>query len=287
LWGYYKRSNQSQPASVGDVVLDPVQHRFRRIREQSGTVYYETSPDGQSWTTRWSVSNVFTDPGNLVGAIGVGALDGANGDPTPAYVENVNTTVPAIPRGLTATAVSESRIELSWQDRSVNETGFVSERRPATGGAFAEIATVAANVTTYADEGLPAATAFEYRVRAVGDGGSSAPTKVVSAATLEPPPPPPPVDLALTAIDAPEAATRGGVVEIRVTLLNLGGVEVEDLVTITLRDGADQVIGTSEVEGLAAGASVERVFAWDTKDAPLGENTLTASHDFSDDEADN
>src|SRR5690606_23871054 len=102
-----------------------------------------------------------------------------------------------------------------------------------------------------------------------------------------PPQQPQAADLALTAIDAPEAAARGDVAGLEFRRALVRALDVEDVVTITLRDGADQVIGTAEVEGLAAGASVERVFAWDTKDAPLGENTLTASHDFSDDEADN
>lgn len=81
--------------------------------------------------------------------------------------------IPAAPSGLVATAVSSNLINLSWRDNSSNETGFRIERSES-GGAYAQIATVAANITTYRDTVPAASTVYFYRVQAtsgVGDSG--------------------------------------------------------------------------------------------------------------------
>ena len=71
---------------------------------------------------------------------------------------------PNPPINLLATAVSQSQINLAWTDASSNENGFKIERRSGT-GAFTQIATVGANVTTYNNTGLAAATTYTYHVR--------------------------------------------------------------------------------------------------------------------------
>jgi len=81
---------------------------------------------------------------------------------------------PAAPGGLTATAVSSSQINLAWTDNSSNETNFVVARATASAGPFTDVATLAANTTSYSDTGLVAATTYYYVVRARNAGGSSA-----------------------------------------------------------------------------------------------------------------
>lgn len=81
---------------------------------------------------------------------------------------------PSAPTGLSATAVSGSRIDLSWTDTATDEDGFTVERSPAGIGTWAQIATTDADVTVYADTGLTTDTAYDYRVRAVNTGGTSA-----------------------------------------------------------------------------------------------------------------
>jgi hypothetical protein len=91
--------------------------------------------------------------------------------------------VPAAPSGLTATAISRNRIDLSWQDNSSNETGFQIERS-REGGAFSLIATTAAGATTYSNtSGLTPNKLYSYRVRAVNASGASAWSNVASART--------------------------------------------------------------------------------------------------------
>ena len=78
------------------------------------------------------------------------------------------------PTNLTALAMSPSRIDLTWQDNSSNETGFMVQRRQAGSADWVEIGTTSANDTTFSDVGLSAATTYRYRVQAFNDTQSSA-----------------------------------------------------------------------------------------------------------------
>ncbi|MCY3714372.1 MAG: fibronectin type III domain-containing protein [Gemmatimonadetes bacterium] len=82
---------------------------------------------------------------------------------------------PSAPSSLSATAKSSSRIDLSWDDNSDDESGFKIERRLSTGSDsdFSQVGTTSANDTTYTDSGLSASTAYVYRVRAYNANGNS------------------------------------------------------------------------------------------------------------------
>ena len=91
-------------------------------------------------------------------------------------------TLPAAPSALTATAASSTQINLAWTDNSNNEDGFSIERCQDAGcSTFTEIATVAANVVSYQNTGLTAATTYQYRVRAYNTAGNSAFSNTASA----------------------------------------------------------------------------------------------------------
>jgi len=65
---------------------------------------------------------------------------------------------------------------LNWTDNSTNESGFNIERKPGTcasTGAFAEIATVPANSTTYKDVGVTEGLIYCWRVAASNSAGKS------------------------------------------------------------------------------------------------------------------
>ena len=82
--------------------------------------------------------------------------------------------LPAAPNNLTASAVSVSQIDLAWTDNANNEDGFKIERCTGTGcTSFAQITTVASNVTSHSDTGLTAETTYCYRVRAYNLVGNS------------------------------------------------------------------------------------------------------------------
>jgi hypothetical protein len=74
---------------------------------------------------------------------------------------------------VSATPSSHTEVLLTW---SRPESGDVREfriERADASGAFVQIATVSADVLSYRDVGLSPATAYNYRVRACGDGGCS------------------------------------------------------------------------------------------------------------------
>ena len=91
---------------------------------------------------------------------------------------------PAAPSGLSAAAVSSSRIDLSWTDNSSNEVGFKIERSLTGGGTgFSQIASVGVNITTFPSTGLSASTQYFYRVRAYNLVGDSAYSNEANATT--------------------------------------------------------------------------------------------------------
>src|SRR6185503_11808571 len=80
-----------------------------------------------------------------------------------------DTTAPTDPSGLQATAVSSTRIDLSWT-ASTDASGINQYRIERCQGPscsnFAEVATVPGNQTTFQNTGLTASTSYTYRVKA-------------------------------------------------------------------------------------------------------------------------
>lgn len=81
--------------------------------------------------------------------------------------------LPAAPYGLTALA-NKGDVTLNWVDNSKNEDHFSIERSLAADSGFVEIATVAANTTTFLDTTAAKKNYYYYRVRAVNANGVSA-----------------------------------------------------------------------------------------------------------------
>jgi probable HAF family extracellular repeat protein len=91
---------------------------------------------------------------------------------------------PAAPSGLTATAKASTQIALSWADNATNETAQYVERcADAACTSFAQVASLGADATAFADSGVVAGTRYSYRVRAHGAAGDSAYSNVASATT--------------------------------------------------------------------------------------------------------
>jgi hypothetical protein len=113
----------------------------------------------------------------------------SSGVPSVAKIVRIGTTAPpptpapAVPGSLSATAVSRSQINLAWTDNANNEDGFHIERS-TDNVTFAQVASVGANTTTYANTGLRRNTTYYYRVRAYNGGGNSAYSNIASATTL-------------------------------------------------------------------------------------------------------
>jgi hypothetical protein len=90
----------------------------------------------------------------------------------------------AAPTSLIITSVpSGTQINLSWTDNSANEIGFKIERKLSATGTYAQIATVASNITTYSNTALPETTNYYYRVRACNAAGNSSYSNEANATT--------------------------------------------------------------------------------------------------------
>jgi titin len=120
---------------------------------------------------------------------------------------------PAAPSSLTAEAVSNSQINLSWKDNSSNETSFVLERSLSQTGGYTVIKNLPANIVSFEDTGLTSATTYFYRIKAVNNIGDSAYSPLASAATRGVTPPPTvPGEVPPSGNNLPPAADEGQVV---------------------------------------------------------------------------
>ncbi len=103
---------------------------------------------------------------------------------------------PAAPTGLSATAVDENTIDLTWTDTN-NENSYTIERSLTSGAGFTEVTTLSANTTYYRNSGLTEGTRYYYRIYATNPGGNSGFSNEASATTDLAPP----TNLAATALD--------------------------------------------------------------------------------------
>lgn len=172
----------------------------------SGQIFYSLD-NGTTWdligdldpsasSYEWSVPNVASSEARLkLEVITWKTIIGPGGTPMPIQRSYYNISDqftifkimllgPLAPSDLTATAASQTQIDLTWQDNAGNETSFVVERRAEGETAFAVVATLAANVEAYSDTGLNGFTKYYYRVKAANLWGSSSYSDEASATTL-------------------------------------------------------------------------------------------------------
>jgi len=114
----------------------------------------------------------------------------------------------AAPSGLTATAASDTRVNLAWTDNATTETGYKVERCSGVGCSnFAQIGVnTAVNIAAFADTfGLALATQYNYRVAAF----NATETSAFATATVTTNSPPP--SIAFTMVGAGEITTCNSV----------------------------------------------------------------------------
>jgi fibronectin type 3 domain-containing protein len=84
---------------------------------------------------------------------------------------------------MVASPSSASQINLTWQDNSSSESGFIVQRASSSSGPWTQIGIVGANVTSCAHTGVTASTTYFYRVCAYNASGNSVFSIVTSATT--------------------------------------------------------------------------------------------------------
>jgi len=90
-------------------------------------------------------------------------------------------TVPGIPTGLTAAAMSFNSITVSWSSVT-GATGYVIYRSTSEAGTFTEVGTSAA--VSYTNTGLIPSTTYYYKVAASNSGGVGGQSNAVNVTTL-------------------------------------------------------------------------------------------------------
>ena len=110
-------------------------------------------------------------------------LKAQNSDTTSLLIFDKQNLPPAIPTSLSATA-SGLVVTLSWTDNSSDETGFKIIRKDTLTGTYSQIATAAANATSYSDT-LSSAGTYWYRVKATNDNGDSLGSKEVKVTVVD------------------------------------------------------------------------------------------------------
>lgn len=133
-------------------------------------------------------------------------------DATPSYSNTVTIktdtveiiwpilTFPAAPSGLAAEPAFIT-VNLSWEDKSNNETTFIIERLDPGDASYHQVGTVGSGVTEHTDGSLAADTQYSYRVKAHNSFGDSGYSNVVVVKTLK-------LEIVLPILKAPAAPTN-------------------------------------------------------------------------------
>ena len=85
----------------------------------------------------------------------------------------VSTALPYAPSGITAEAISSSRVNIKWKDNSDNESGFRIMRKTTALNYYTAVGEVGANVMAYSDNSLYSGVTYIYKVVAFSGSGTS------------------------------------------------------------------------------------------------------------------
>jgi hypothetical protein len=136
--------------------------------------------------TRTADTVAYSDTGLSSGTTYYYRVYATNGYGASGYSNESATTTagsaPAAPSSLTGSQDPTSiKINLSWTDNSSDETAFAVERKLATSGTYAHIATTSANAVSYDDTTVAQGVTYNYRLRAYNAGGYSSYSNTATA----------------------------------------------------------------------------------------------------------
>jgi chitodextrinase len=175
----------SVPSSLAAVAVSATQINlsWNASTHNVGVAGYKVMRGGVQIATTTSLT--YADTGlapSTVYTYTVAAFDAAGNTSAPSAPASAktaaDTTPPSIPTGLSATAISSSQINLSW-NASTDNVAVASYKVMRNG-----VLIGGTSALTYADSGLAAATRYSYTVAAVDTSGNvSAPSAAASATT--------------------------------------------------------------------------------------------------------
>ncbi|MCK6478829.1 MAG: SBBP repeat-containing protein [Planctomycetaceae bacterium] len=159
-------------ASADDSTLDGAADAFvAKLGPAGDTLVYGTYLGGAAYEAGYGIAvdgsgNAFVTGATFSADLPTAsAYDSSLGGTFDAFVVGFGRPAPQAPTGLVATPVTSTRVDLSWTDKSDEETGFEVERS-VEGGAFAPLVTLAADAVSHSDTGCEPRRVYSYRVRA-------------------------------------------------------------------------------------------------------------------------
>lgn len=157
-------------------------------------------------------------------------IKATNGDGDSAYSSEVNAfTLPGQVTGLSASAQSNTQINLSWNNPSGTETGYQVHRATSSGGTYSSVATPTG--TTFNDTGLTQNSTYYYKVLAVNAAGNGAFSSIVNETTQNNASAPSGVSIATSSSGNYNNA-------VKVELTTLGSSGQNPMVTAPMSDGS-------------------------------------------------
>jgi len=137
-----------------------------------------TSPYSYAWDTTKIANGSHTLSAIAIDTSG----NGATATSVTVTVNNPDTQPPSTPTGLTASAPTSAKVNLSWA-ASTDNVGVISYKIYRNGGST-PLASVTAPTTSYADAAVSASTTYSYTVTAIDVAGNQSPkSSVVSVTT--------------------------------------------------------------------------------------------------------
>ena len=190
----------------------------------------------------------------------------------PTSVDVVTVAVaPNAPSDLTAVSTAPTQVALTWTDNSGTENGFDVERKTGAGGTYAEIAATGANIATYTDNAVAAATLYFYRVRAFTGTNYSPYSNEASAATAYTPPPPPSNFIVLATTTSPGGSVSATTTDMTAASVTSNGIGI----SISIPTGT-AITGSSSWDGTVILPQATTTFTAPTADPGYTASAITA-----------
>jgi hypothetical protein len=184
----YIGATYNEALQVNDLVAqaspNSISLYWTKINTTGNTVVMKQIGAGAWLQLTTTANSTLTDSAVTPGTIYSYLVKGPNGAPSNIVEVKVPPTplIPYPPSNVTATPVTGTQINLTWQDNSTNEVGFVIERRTGN-GPYDNQVTVFQNVTSYSSTNLTPGTTYTYRIRAMNNDGNSTYSNEATATT--------------------------------------------------------------------------------------------------------
>ncbi len=192
---------------IGFSVQNGASPTITNVWIDNSTDYGVWVEDGSPSITNSAITNnsfggVHNNGGGLVTATNIwwGDASGPTNDSNPTGTGDIitgnvnfdpflvnNPFLPIAPSNLFVTEVSSTRLDLSWDDNSLNETDFAIERSDGNNTNFVVVGTSEADAPDFVDNSLTVDNGYFYRVRAFNTLGSSGYTNEKFGSTIAQP----------------------------------------------------------------------------------------------------